>query len=572
MNIDIKKIQDLQEFSKDLKVLYVEDNEQARKSTYETLNEFFNTIITAVDGEDGLKKFQNDNFDIVISDINMPNMNGIEMVQQIRKIDVNIPILIISAYSESGYFMETIRLGVEGYLLKPIELQQFISMISKTIEKIKLQQELEKYHDYLENTNIKLNDNLKEYIYKDQLTHLSNRFALEQKINTNKEKYLSICLIDINNFRKLNEMYGFKQGNEILVKMAKLLKENLTLNSQELFKVSADEFALLQYHDTYNLKIIYDTVNSIISNIDNKKIILDSDTEVIINITVGLSLDKNDVLTKASSALDLAKLKNKKYILFSEDNNKQEKLQELFHWQKEIKYSLDNDNIIPYFQAIYDKDKKIVKYEVLMRMKTNQNNQTKYISPFFFLDISIKTKQYDQLSYRIIQKALQIAGENKDKNFSINLGYRDMQNESVKNLITSYIQDSVKNGYPCNLIFEIVESEDIKDYNSVKEFFNNFQCTDIKIAIDDFGSGYSNFSHILEIMPAYLKIDGSLIKDINTNKNMLTLTKAIISFAKQLNIKTIAEFVHNDEIFNILKNEGVDEFQGFYLGEPKESL
>jgi signal transduction histidine kinase len=150
MNVDIDKIQKLQEFSKGLKVLYVEDNEEARASTFDTLSEFFNDITVAVDGMQGLEKFNNDSFDLIISDINMPNMNGIDMVSKIREKDKDIAILIISAYSESGYFMETIRLGVEGYLLKPIELEQFLSMLYKSIEKIKMRKEIQNHQKNLE--------------------------------------------------------------------------------------------------------------------------------------------------------------------------------------------------------------------------------------------------------------------------------------------------------------------------------------------------------------------------------------------------------------------------------------
>jgi signal transduction histidine kinase len=150
MNVDIDKIQKLQEFSKGLKVLYVEDNEEARASTFDTLSEFFNDITVAIDGMQGLEKFNNDSFDLIISDINMPNMNGIDMVSKIREKDKDIAILIISAYSESGYFMETIRLGVEGYLLKPIELEQFLSMLYKSIEKIKMRKEIQNHQKNLE--------------------------------------------------------------------------------------------------------------------------------------------------------------------------------------------------------------------------------------------------------------------------------------------------------------------------------------------------------------------------------------------------------------------------------------
>ena len=579
MEIDIERLQELQEFAKELTILYVEDNEEARNSTFDTLKEFFENIEVAQDGVEGLKKFEENKFDLIITDINMPKMNGIEMVANIRKKDTQIPILIISAYSESGYFMETIKLGVEGYLLKPIELQQFISMISRTVEKIKMKKQLEQYHSFLEKSNITLNKNLKEknqllkdQIYKDQLTGLSNRFLMEKKIHDNLDKFIRLYLIDINNFRKFNEMYGFEKGNEILKNVAEILENTIIKKtSLELFKISADEFALIDFKDGYNLEETYSILELILENIDNKNMKLGNE-EIIINVTIGLALDKETVLTKASSALDLAKLNNNKYLLYNDDEKFETELKNLFHWQKEIKHALDNDNIIPYFQPIFNKEKQIVKYEVLMRMKKEENGETKFISPFFFLETSIKTKQYDKLSETIIKKALKKAGENKDKCFSINLGYRDLSNNNVKNIIKEYVRSTLKENVPCNLIFEIVESEDIQDYSSIKNFFGEFKCTDLKIAIDDFGSGYSNFSHILEIMPEYLKIDGSLIKDIDKNKNIYALTKAIISFAKELKIKTIAEFVHSEEIFNILKNEGVDEFQGFFLAEPSSEI
>lgn len=150
MLLDIKRLQELQDFSKDLKVLYVEDNKEARDSTYDTLGEFFDNITVAVDGVEGLEQFRNNQFDLIITDINMPRLNGIDMISKIRETNKDIAILIVSAYNESGYFMETIRLGVEGYLLKPIELDQFISMLSKTIEKIKMRKDLQEYQKNLE--------------------------------------------------------------------------------------------------------------------------------------------------------------------------------------------------------------------------------------------------------------------------------------------------------------------------------------------------------------------------------------------------------------------------------------
>ena len=120
------------------------------------------------------------------------------------------------------------------------------------------------------------------------------------------------------------------------------------------------------------------------------------------------------------------------------------------------------------------------------------------------------------------------------------------------------------------LVFEILESENLSDYDFLEEFVLKYKKLGVKIAIDDFGSGYSNFIRIIRLKPDYLKIDGSLIKNIDKDNNSYEIVKSIIAFSKTLNIRTIAEYVHSEEIFNLLLELGVDEFQGYYFGKPDE--
>ena len=94
----------------------------------------------------------------------------------------------------------------------------------------------------------------------------------------------------------------------------------------------------------------------------------------------------------------------------------------------------------------------------------------------------------------------------------------------------------------------------------------------VLIAIDDFGSGYANYGHILEIKPDYIKIDGSLIKNILSDRDSQILVKSIVDFARELNITTVAEYVETEEIFELLKEYGVNEFQGYYFGRPTDLL
>jgi EAL domain-containing protein (putative c-di-GMP-specific phosphodiesterase class I) len=144
--------------------------------------------------------------------------------------------------------------------------------------------------------------------------------------------------------------------------------------------------------------------------------------------------------------------------------------------------------------------------------------------------------------------------------FSINFSFRDMHNKEIRDMVCSKIVEMREENKAINLIFEVVENEKMTDINAIKNFLKYIKYDDAPIAIDDFGTGYSNFSHLMQMEPSYLKIDGSLINEIDTNKKTLLLVKGIVSFAKALQIKTIAEYVHNKAIFDLLVEIGVDEF------------
>ncbi len=146
----MKNLEDILASSKDLKLLYVEDDEEARKSVLYILREFFDDIIIGVNGGDGFEKFTNNSIDLIITDINMPVLNGLEMIEKIRHLDNDIPILILSAHNEVEYFMQSIQLGVDGYLLKPIQLEQFMKILSKSIKNLKFQRENFEYKNFLE--------------------------------------------------------------------------------------------------------------------------------------------------------------------------------------------------------------------------------------------------------------------------------------------------------------------------------------------------------------------------------------------------------------------------------------
>jgi len=152
-----------------------------------------------------------------------------------------------------------------------------------------------------------------------------------------------------------------------------------------------------------------------------------------------------------------------------------------------------------------------------------------------------------------------------DKAFSLNLSFNDMLNEKVLNALRANIE---KYGIGDHLTVEILESENVDDYLVIRDFIKEFKKLGIEIAIDDFGSGFSNFTHVFELEPDILKIDGSLIKNIDNDRKSYEFVKSIVQLAKALDIKTLAEFVSSKEIFDITYALGIDYFQGYYFSAP----
>ncbi len=555
---------ELVKISKTLKLLYVEDDNQARKTTLEMLENFFTDITVSVDGVDGLEKFKNGQFDIILSDINMPNMSGIDMVTEIRKENENIAVLFLSAYNESSFLSQSITLGVDGYILKPLNLKQFIVILSKVCEKIELTKQQKNYQINLEREIKKQTQELDKKLHFDELTGVYSRYSFFEDIKTIKTPI--VFIVDINKFKIINEIYGTDAGSLVLQEFAHFLLKFSEGSSYKIYRLSGDEFILrdeVEHIDPekYEKNIIY-----FYDLLHNFKVEIENDT-ISIEATIGFSTSQNDIFECAKIALEYAKAHHKPYEMYSTAIDKRSEEQDALMWKNKTKQAIKNNLIVPVYQPIVNRDGLILKHETLMRLRDEKNDEL--ISPFFFLDIAIKTGLYSALSSYIIFKALHLL-DNSKYTLSLNFTYGDIINETLLDEIESFFKASSDIGK--RVIFEITENEYISDYAQMKKFIKRFRAYGVKFAIDDFGSGFSNFEYILEIEPDYLKIDGSLVKNINNDKKAYILVESIVEFSHKLGIKVIAEYVHSQEVFNVLKELNVDEYQGYYFSQPLEMI
>ena len=398
---------------------------------------------------------------------------------------------------------------------------------------------------------------------KDRLTGFANRTKLIEDLESGK--YEAITILNIDAFQEINDLYGHIIGDGLLKSLGNYLSKLLNKETCSLYKLPADEFVIASIN-SQNLKSFKEIIDHLIKNLD-KHLFFIEDNEIHVNVTGGMSYGYHkNILGNADIALKKAKLQKLPFMVFDETMQEKERYAHNQVMLKTLKEAIVHDRIIPYFQPIFSNSTmEIEKYEILMRMIDNEG---KVISPFFFLDIAKKSRIYRQLTRTMINKSF-AKFQDIDIQFTINLSIEDITDPSICTYIFYKLESFTR---PTNVIFEITESEGINNYSTIKNFIEEVKGYGAQIAIDDFGSGYSNFMHLLELKVDYIKIDGSIIKNIIEDRNSQVLTKAILSVAKELNMKVIAEYVSTEAILNVVKEIGVDHSQGFYLGEPSPDI
>ncbi|MFY4857953.1 EAL domain-containing protein [Aliarcobacter butzleri] len=404
-------------------------------------------------------------------------------------------------------------------------------------------------------------EELKRNLRLDSLTNIGNRYKLIEDVSKSVNPCISI--LDIVSFSDVNDFFGYKTGDNVLKIVARKIEKLLI--DKENYKVYRD------HSDTFCIVAQNEDRDKFIKNVDEisktiaKVPIVIKSRELYVQLSYVFSFESKENLLETANIIKRYSQANKNIIVYDKALELEKDYEKNIFWTLKIKKALDEDKIVPYFQPIYNlKTNKIEKYEALVRLIDGNN----VISPYYFLDISKKSKQYLQLTKTMIQKTFDYFRD-KDFEFSINLTFEDIKSEYISSFIIELLKE-YKIGH--RVVFEIVESEEIDNFRKINEFFVTIREYGCKIAIDDFGSGYSNFEYLAKLNVDYIKIDGSLIKDILINKSSQNIVSMLVNFAKGQKVKTIAEFVSNKDILNKVRELGIDYVQGYYIKEPIASI
>jgi len=451
------------------------------------------------------------------------------------------------------------------YLVKPMEnfihTANIIKKSSDISQRVKLENNINEIES-MQNMFNSMLDSIEFQFYYDPLTNLKNRRALLEDLE--KHKNILLMIINLDKFQQINNLYGNEIGDKILVDISTKLKEILP-KTAVVYKMHADEFSVIT-KSSIDLAEFENIASLIISTLSKCEFKVDGDRSIFINATIGIAHGSSLLLANADMALKIAKKRKKDFLTYTEDMLALKEYENRLNWTKRLNEAIDNDKIVPFYQPIVDcKTNEVVKYEALMRIRESEDD---YIVPVHFLDISKENKLYFKLTLIMLEKIFDMC-KKTNKVFSINLNKDDMTNDKVTNFI---YQEFEKVNFAHNISFEILESEGIENFDEIESFIVKVKKYGATISIDDFGTGYSNFEYLLKLNFDFLKIDASMIKDIDKNEKSQMITKTIVDISKKMGVKTIAEFVSSKAIFDKVDQLGIDYAQGYYLGEPTQNI
>lgn len=406
--------------------------------------------------------------------------------------------------------------------------------------------------------------------YTDELTGLPNRARLLQDLHQRKDG--ALILLNIDRFRELNGLFGHTCGDYILTTLASRLQALKAEDSsgQGLYRLGADEFALLgrrQDNETLvtKLQIVLHGIAARPLHWQGYEINLNATLGAAV-LSAGQTTRQLDLISEAQEALKHARQQGLSYQVQDCEQSLEQLFEHNLLWANRLREALRSDGLEPWFQPILNIDSgRVEKYECLVRMRDAEGG---VVSPGLFLGVARQLRLDREITRLMMTKCCHHFADS-ELQFSINLAYGDLRDESLTAFILELLDQT---GIGPRLIFEILESDGIDNYDQVRRFIEEVKKRGCRIAIDDFGTGYSNFEHLLRMDVDLLKIDGSLIRHLHTDANARRVTRGIVSFAHSLGIQTVAEFVHSEAVLTQVRALGIDFAQGEVVGMPLPGL
>jgi len=408
----------------------------------------------------------------------------------------------------------------------------------------------------------------------DSLTGLFNRRYFEEALKhayadaVRNRRTHGLLYVDLDHFKVINDTFGHHEGDEVLRQISTLMSRRIRA-SDMLCRLGGDEYAIL-IHDAQETGVVELAMD--IQDIVNHFTYQSKGHKVNLGCSIGIAIVDGDArcgdeyLMQADIALYVAKGRGRNIVhVYNAGDNESDELRSRINWTQKIRQALSENRIVLHFQPVYDRIKKeVAYYEALVRMR-DTNGQLIY--PNSFIPALENTGEMHLLDRAIIRLAIEFLSQYSVlKRISINLSAQAFKDEYLVPVIRECLAKNIVD--PACITFELTESASLFNLNVTKRVIDDLHRIGCSFAIDDFGSGFSSFSYLKELPADYIKLDGSFVRSLDTDEVDRALVKSLIQVVKALGKKSVAEFVENSQILEILEGFGVDLVQGYHIGKP----
>jgi len=416
----------------------------------------------------------------------------------------------------------------------------------------------------------------------DALTGLPNRVEFENRVQqalrtaqSGKKKH-AIFYIDMDQFKAVNDTAGHHAGDELLRQLSQLM-QGLLRTSDTLARLGGDEFGVLL--PGCPLPMAEEIAEKMRAAVEEFRFTWEGDGFKV-GLSIGVvpmqeeSVDLTSLLQAADSACYVAKDRGRNCVhVFKPKDIEIAEHRDKMQWMQRIQTALDDDAFVLHFQPIVETSHKALKTglhgELLIRMLDTDGKSL--VMPGAFIPTAERFHLMPKIDRWVIQHALKAISENQSAGIDLELCSINLSGQSMGDMqLVEFIMDEFKSSQvsPHKICFEITESAVIANLDAARQFVLKLKDIGCSFALDDFGSGLSSFDYLKNLPVDYVKLDGALIRDVATNKVSQAMVHAINYVSHVMNMKSIAEYVADEQILYQLRRISIDYVQGYEIGKP----